>query len=423
MGQIKIPRITTSQRTGGSGLTLAAGELVYDTDTGYIYKGDGSTAGGVQVDASAVNVTVADESSDTTCFPLFATAATGDLSPKSGSNLTFNSSSGLLTATLLAGDLTGDVTGNADTVTTNANLTGEVTSSGNATTIADNIVDEANLKVSNAPTNGYFLSAQSGDTGGLTWAAAGGGSGDITSVVAGAGMTGGATSGDATLNVIGGDGITANADDIAVTAAQTAVTSMINASLTKIGTATDQEYVTFGTANEVNTFVNNTERHSVTASGVDITGALTVTHDYDTVVFETQLDNNDGNGEILRYGTAQEGPAGTLHFLHTDGTWDLTDANAVADGGSQLLGIALGSDPGVNGMLLNGYIRIEQANIDGTPAIGAPVYVADDATGEFDFTAPVGAADFVRIIGYCIDIESDDILLRFDPSDGFIVLA
>jgi hypothetical protein len=46
-------------------------------------------------------------------------------------------------------------TGNAATVTTNANLTGEVTSSGNAATIADNIVDEANLKVSNAPTNGY----------------------------------------------------------------------------------------------------------------------------------------------------------------------------------------------------------------------------------------------------------------------------
>ena len=61
------------------------------------------------------------------------------------------------------------------THTTNANLTGEVTSSGNATTIADNFVDEANLKVSNAPTNGLFLQAQSGNTGGLTWASAGGG--------------------------------------------------------------------------------------------------------------------------------------------------------------------------------------------------------------------------------------------------------
>ena len=54
--------------------------------------------------------------------------------------------------------------------TTNATHSGEVTGA-TALTIADNVVDEANLKVSNSPTNGYFLSAQSGNTGGMTWAA------------------------------------------------------------------------------------------------------------------------------------------------------------------------------------------------------------------------------------------------------------
>lgn len=38
--------------------------------------------------------------------------------------------------------------------------------------IADQAINEAKLQVSNAPTNGYLLSAQSGNTGGLTWAAA-----------------------------------------------------------------------------------------------------------------------------------------------------------------------------------------------------------------------------------------------------------
>ena len=64
------------------------------------------------------------------------TAATGDLAPKSGSNITFNSSSGVLAVSGvtangftgdLTGDVTGDVTGNADTATkitsiTNSNI-------------------------------------------------------------------------------------------------------------------------------------------------------------------------------------------------------------------------------------------------------------------------------------------------------------
>lgn len=51
------------------------------------------------------------------------------------------------------------------------NHSGEVTSTADgATVIASDIVDEDNLKISNAGSDGQFLSKQSGDTGGLTWA-------------------------------------------------------------------------------------------------------------------------------------------------------------------------------------------------------------------------------------------------------------
>jgi len=74
----------------------------------FLQKQSGNSGGLTWADASAATITVADESSDTSCFPLFATAASGSsLGVKSGSNLTFNSSSGLLTATQVDGLIDG----------------------------------------------------------------------------------------------------------------------------------------------------------------------------------------------------------------------------------------------------------------------------------------------------------------------------
>ena len=169
---------------------------------------------------------------------------------------------------------------------------------------------------------------------------------------------------------------------------------------------------------------------TITTAGTDADGKISLTSrkiskvfDFDTETFENGYSDNEGAGEILRYGSAQAGAIGTLHFLHTDGSWDLCDANTVATGGYQLLGVAMGTDPGTHGMLLDGYVRIASANIDGTPAIGAPVYVADDATGEFDFAAPTGSTDFIRVVGYCIDIDSSNILLRFKPDNTWVKKA
>ena len=73
-----------------------------------------------------------------------------------------------VTADKLANSINSEIAANTAKVT-NATHTGEVTGA-TTLTIADNVVDEANLKISNTPTNGYVLTAQSGNTGGLTWA-------------------------------------------------------------------------------------------------------------------------------------------------------------------------------------------------------------------------------------------------------------
>ena len=66
--------------------------------------------GGVSFDGSAAivptTIVAANEATDTTCFPSFFTAATGDVLPKTNAALTFNSNTGALGATLLGGTLT-----------------------------------------------------------------------------------------------------------------------------------------------------------------------------------------------------------------------------------------------------------------------------------------------------------------------------
>jgi len=90
--------------------SLDDGDLFYNSSDNLLKFYNGSAWVGIS-DASSL-VTVADESTDTSCNVLFTTGATGNLAPKSGTNLTFNSSSGALTATSFVGALTGNVTGN-----------------------------------------------------------------------------------------------------------------------------------------------------------------------------------------------------------------------------------------------------------------------------------------------------------------------
>ena len=144
-GTIAAARVATlNQNTTGSAATLTTARNI----GGVSFDGSGNidlpgvnTAGNQNTSgtaAIATTVSIGNEASDTTCFPLFATAATGNLAPKTVSSLTFNSSNGTLTATSFSGDgsaLTGISAGatgggsdqifyeNGQTITTNYTIT------------------------------------------------------------------------------------------------------------------------------------------------------------------------------------------------------------------------------------------------------------------------------------------------------------
>ena len=96
--------------------------------------------------AIATTVTVADESSDTSCNVLYTTAATGNLAPKSGTNLTFNSNTGELTTSIL--QTTGNLTVGGN-LTVNGTTTTVATTN---TTVSDSLI-ELGTGTSGTPSN------------------------------------------------------------------------------------------------------------------------------------------------------------------------------------------------------------------------------------------------------------------------------
>jgi len=97
--------------------------------------------------------------------------------------------------------------------------------------------------------------------------------GDITSVVAGSGLTGGTTSGDATINAVGGFGITVNADDI----------ELSNADVRALFSASGD--ISYDNSTGVISFTNDAgDIEGVTAgtglSGGGTSGTVTVNLDY-----------------------------------------------------------------------------------------------------------------------------------------------
>ena len=66
---------------------------------------------------------------------------------------------------------------------------------------------------------------------------------------------------------------------ISVAGAQTTIESILKSDFTKIGTAANQEYIDFGTSDEVNVHIDNNKILGVTSAGAGVTGDLTVSGD------------------------------------------------------------------------------------------------------------------------------------------------
>ena len=102
-------RVVLTNITSGTMITgKTDSDLTFDfaTNTLNCTNFAGNITGNADTATNATNIGVADESTDTTCFPLFVTDATGNLPAKTNTNLSFDSSNGNLTSSVfIAGNI------------------------------------------------------------------------------------------------------------------------------------------------------------------------------------------------------------------------------------------------------------------------------------------------------------------------------
>jgi len=259
--------------------------------------------------------------------------------------------------------------------------------------------------------------------------------GDITSVVAGAGMTGGGTTGDVTLNVIGGDGITANANDVAVTAAQTTITSVLNASLV-IGRDADND-IDFATDNQIIFRVGAGDNVIFKASGEIEATSLDISGDID-VDGTANLDAVDIDGDVDIAGTLTI----ASDIIHTGDTNNKigfgTDTQTFTTGGTARLTITDATSTVSNNLVVSGdltvsgdtisanvgTLNVEDKNItlnqsssdSSSTADGAGITIQDAVNADTDATLLWNAASDKFVFSHLIEAPGTSIFTNLDIS-------
>ena len=127
-------------------------------------------------------------------------------------------------------------------------------------------------------------------------------------------------------------------------------------------------------------------------------------------------------GDVVYFGGTTGMTAGRIYHYKSDGTWEDADPNA-ASTSDGLLGVALGGNSDVDGMLLRGTVTLDH----NPGAVGDVLYLNEAAAGGVPTHgratdgAPAGNGDIVRVIGYCLDGSNGQIY--FNPDNTFVEVS
>ena len=174
-GTVKIQATTTGATHSGRAVfnEVELQGKVYDSDgdfgtSGQVLSSDGTdiewvNAGSLSA-GSAAQISVSEVTNQTLTFPIITGNSSGNQTPRSNTNLTFDSTNGTLSSTSFSGNLTGDVTGTIQTasqtnITSVGTLTG-LTVNGTVNVQNGNLIQ---LRTSSGNLRGYIQSTETND--------------------------------------------------------------------------------------------------------------------------------------------------------------------------------------------------------------------------------------------------------------------
>ena len=334
------------------------------------FSGDGSSLTGIAVGA-ATTITLADESSDTICYPIFATDATGDQNLKTdASNLIYNSNTGALTAGSFFGDgstLT-DVLSNISE-DTSPQLGGNLDINSNNITGTGNIDITGNLDVSGIASVGSAITMY-GSTGIVSATEYYGDGSNLSSIVtqltAGTGISINQTTGNITVTATGGGGqdpTTRTTTRFVATASQSSFTVSYNVGYVDVFlngskldsteyTATNGTSISLTTAAAADDIVEIVAYESVgivsitsATQGLDVTGHLE-TDTFNSSGIVTAASGIDAIGIQSGGVNIADGVITALNFIGAGNTFALNgtvvDISIAGGGGGGSVGVSSG---------------------------------------------------------------------------------
>jgi hypothetical protein len=252
--------------------------------------------------------------------------------------------------------------------------------------------------------------------------------GDITGVNAGAGLTGTATSGDATLNIGAGTGITVNTDDIAVNMSAFDTDDLSEGSTNEYFTTTRARAsisasgdLSYNSSTGVISFTNDAgDIESVTAgdglSGGGTTGALSLAVNVDDSSIETSSDTL----QVKALGITDAMLAGSISNAK------LANSSITVNGSATALGSAVTLDTGdlsENGNLFFTNERVDD-RVNALLVAGTNITTTyDDSAGTYTINSSGKTQEEIEDIVNGLVVGGTNITSTYDDSAGTLTLA